>query len=278
MEEVKINPQDIFNKFFKHGIESRTLYSGQSFFGPVNVRQTKTNEKLELWTGDGHLQSSTCLNGEIKGSVWDYYLVAPAFFPENFKFKSLCLLGLGVGTTVKLFNKTYSPERIVGVEIDPVIISLGQRYFSLNDHNLEIACADASEFIAGVEEKFDLIIVDTFQQDRFSQSCERLEFYSNCLKCLNPGGVIVVNRARTQKQKEANRAFQQQFAYVFPETYVLPVHWNAFYFGLTTPIQKGQALNHMINIGNEYHLEFLKRINANDLRVPRINASIGRSQ
>lgn len=249
---------NLLSRIFGLRDKSQILFSGQSLFGPVSVRQV--GGRLELLTGNGHLQSATKLNNEITGSVWDYYLTAPAFLPEGIRVTTVCLLGLGVGTTAKLFNRVFSPHRIVGVEIDPVIIDLGRKYFSLNDPNLEIICTDAGEFIAETGEQFDLIIVDTFQQDCFSSSCDRVDFYHSCWKHLNPGGVLVVNRATTKKQKEANLQFREDFVKIFPEVFTLPVHWNTFYFGLNVPLSQSQVLSNLRKLGKDNSLSFINKI------------------
>lgn len=244
---------------------SRLLFSGPSLFGRVSVRQV--GDRVELRTGKKHLQSASSLNNEITGSVWDYYLTAPAFLPEGLRVNTVCLLGLGVGTTAKLYNKVFSPRRIVGVEIDPVIIELGRKYFSLNDENLEIVCADAGEFIATTGEKFDLIIVDTFEQDCFSSDLDRVDFYSACRNHLNPGGVLVVNRATTKKQKEANLRFREDFVKIFPKVFTLTVHWNTFYFGLTEPLGQERVLSNLKKLGEAKNLPFLQKLNSNSLQV-----------
>ncbi|MEK7611110.1 MAG: methyltransferase domain-containing protein [Patescibacteria group bacterium] len=261
---MKLPLSDAFRKLLKTGDNSRLLFSGQSLFGPVDVR--KAGDRVELRTGEGHLQSATSLTGKITGSVWDYYLAAPAFLPGGHNLHTVCLLGLGVGTAAKLYNKIFSPRRIVGVEVDPVIIDLGRKYFSLNDENLEIVCADAGEFIATTGEKFDLIIVDTFKQDCFADNCDHSNFYDSCREHLNPGGVVVVNRATTKKQKEANLQFRKDIIKIFPQIYTLAVHWNTFYFGLSEPLGRDIVLGRLKTLGESKNLSFLRELNPDSLQ------------
>lgn len=259
---MAVSLSDLVKKFF--GTSAQVLYTGQSLFGPVRV--TRAGDRTDLYTGARHLQSSYYPSGKLTGSVWDYYLIAPLFLSKDKKPETLCLLGLGAGVTANLFRRYYPAIKITGVEVDPLIVELGKKYFSLRERDLEIIVADAAVYIRETEAKFDLIIVDTFQQDCFTAGCETAVFYENVRQRLNPGGVVLVNRALTEKQDRANEQFQALFLAKFLQVYAVPVHHNLFYLGLTTPLPRATILDN-IQTASRGPLAFLKKFNRISLRL-----------
>jgi spermidine synthase len=84
------------------------------------------------------------------------------------KIKSMnhiLVLGVAGGSVVKtLLNDVNYKGKITGVEIDPGIISIANTYFQLHEiPNLTIIIDDAFEFVLKTKEKYDLIIIDIFQ-------------------------------------------------------------------------------------------------------------------
>ncbi len=241
-----------------------TLFAGDSLFGPVQV--AKAGDRVDLLTGNNYLQSSYYPSGKLTGSVWDYYLLAPLFLSKDKKPETLCLLGLGAGVTANLFRRFFPEVKITGVEIDPLIVELGKKYFGLLGSDVEIIAADAAAYIGETAMKFDLIIVDTFQQDCFTSGCETAVFYENVRQRLTPGGVVLVNRALTEKQAPANDQFQALFLTKFAQVYTVSVHHNLFYLGLTTPLPPSTILDN-IQTASRGPLAFLKKFNRVSLRL-----------
>lgn len=77
----------------------------------------------------------------------------------------ILVLGVAGGSVIKtLVNEVSFKGTITGVEIDPEIIKVANSYFNLSQiPNLSIVIADAFEFVLQANEKYDLIIVDIFQ-------------------------------------------------------------------------------------------------------------------
>lgn len=81
------------------------------------------------------------------------------------KFESILVLGVAGGSVIKtLVDDVKFEGKITGVEIDAEVITLANKYFNLNKApNLEIVMDDAFEFVLKTKEKYDLIIIDIFQ-------------------------------------------------------------------------------------------------------------------
>jgi len=79
-------------------------------------------------------------------------------------FNKILILGLGGGTAAGLIRKKYPNAKIIGVEIDPIMIELGKKYLRLDDFNIDIKIEDAKKSKIGGN---DLVIIDTYLGDKF---------------------------------------------------------------------------------------------------------------
>jgi protein-L-isoaspartate O-methyltransferase len=79
--------------------------------------------------------------------------------------QSVLVLGVAGGSVIKtLVDEIKYGGKITGVEIDPEVIQLANKYFSLDQiPNLKIVIGDAFEFVLKTHEKYDLIIIDIFR-------------------------------------------------------------------------------------------------------------------
>lgn len=81
--------------------------------------------------------------------------------------KTWLILGLATGTVAKLINKKFKDARITGVEIDPVMIDIGKKYFDLDKiPNLEILNLDAKDYLPKTKDQFDFVLVDLYLGDQ----------------------------------------------------------------------------------------------------------------
>jgi spermidine synthase len=81
------------------------------------------------------------------------------------------------------------------VEIEPAVVRMARQSFALpeEDARLEIVVADGVEYVAGTTQKFDLILVDGFNDKADPGGLNTLPFYQSCREKLNPDGVFGVN-------------------------------------------------------------------------------------
>lgn len=104
---------------------------------------------------------------------------------------NVLILGLGCGTAARIISQKYPHAKITGVEIDPIMIDIGKKYFALDKiPNLKILVKDARHFRS--IGRFDLVLVDIYvgaKQVRIS----RLK------KFLAPTGQILVNCLRLKE-------------------------------------------------------------------------------
>ena len=99
----------------------------------------------------------------LKGSLWELLLL-PTFFRPFEQVRRVLVLGVGGGALIRLLQAYVGPQKIVGVDIDRVHLSVARRFFKVR--NVELICADARDAVAELHSRgtapFDLIVDDLF--------------------------------------------------------------------------------------------------------------------
>ena len=148
--------------------EFKSRYSGQ-----IQVKQDGTNRYVSV----GNLTQSWGLVRDI----WQ-----PIIKKFGKKDKSWLILGLAAGTVAKLIPQ---PAKITGVEIDPVMLEIGRKYFDLDKiPNLKILNIDAKDYLLKTKDKFDFVLVDLYLGDQ----CPRFVYSKRFLEKLKKVGKLVI--------------------------------------------------------------------------------------
>jgi len=105
------------------------------------------------------------------------------------------MIGLGGGTLVKQFLHDYPGVRMDVAEIDPEVIDVANRFFSvpLHDPRVNIVAEDGRLFLQGSKRKYDLIILDAFTHHSVPFHLVTREFFELCRDRLQPGGYLEIN-------------------------------------------------------------------------------------
>ena len=145
---------------------------------------------------------------------------------ENIKtMDSILVLGVAGGSVIKtIVNEIDFKGEITGVEIDPEIISLANKYFKLNEvPNLTLFIEDANKYVQESIKTYDLIVIDIFQDNSMPEFLFESEFVENTISLLNPGGYLLFNTMINSKaDQERNKHFVNHFSSEDFTTYSLP--------------------------------------------------------
>lgn len=108
---------------------------------------------------------------------------------------SILILGLGGGDVVKqLSNNFKSHATITAVEIDPVIIEIALKEFDIIPNSkLEIVNNDANVFLKYTKERYNLIVVDLFNDVTIPDFVFQPEFIKSVYNVLDLNGSIIFN-------------------------------------------------------------------------------------
>jgi spermidine synthase len=109
--------------------------------------------------------------------------------------RSALLIGLGAGSLTKFLHRHRPQSKLTAVEIDPEVIDVARLHFKLppEDERLTIQLDDGAEFIAQTKQRFDLIMVDGFDENARTGMLDTLPFYLNCKARLSGSGLLVTN-------------------------------------------------------------------------------------
>lgn len=140
-----------------------------SYFIPVNIykRNSAISKSLEITWANGELVLDSSNTNYSYGSLQRILRkgLRHIGFDKIVAMDHILVLGVAGGSVIKtLVNEIAYRGKITGVEIDKEIIRMAHEYFKLYEiKNLEIVIDDAFEFVLKTKEKYDLIIIDIFE-------------------------------------------------------------------------------------------------------------------
>jgi spermidine synthase len=109
--------------------------------------------------------------------------------------KKVLLIGLGAGSQTKFLYKHRPEAHLTVVEIEPKVVTAAKESFCLPDDpsRLEVVVGDGVEFVYQTEKKYDLIMVDGFNDHSHPGDLNTLPFYKACRERLSERGLLAVN-------------------------------------------------------------------------------------
>lgn len=197
----------------------KTLFETNSdISGKTSVVQDGVERKLLV---NGATQSILRIDGSERG----YWL---GMIPEQ-EIKSALLLGVAGGTIAKLLRKRWSEVRVVGYELDPVLVRVATSFFDL-DSQLEVHVADARAAFEDPE-KFEYIAVDLYSTWGYVPFAEELSFLKQIRDKLSPDGLVAFNRIPSSCHGEDLGYFADRLREVFSEVWIQEAEYNVIFWG-----------------------------------------------
>lgn len=140
-----------------------------SYILPINIvkKHSALSKSLEVTWANGELVLDSANTNYSYGSLQRILRkgLKSIGYDKIIEMQHILVLGVAGGSVIKtLADEIRFKGNITGVEIDASVIALANEYFQLDKiPNLEIVIDDAFEFVLKTKEKFDLIIIDIFQ-------------------------------------------------------------------------------------------------------------------
>ncbi len=170
-----------------------------SYLLPITIFKQKSNisQTLEVTWTDGKLVLDSKNTNYSYGSLQRILRKGLKIigFERIETMKSILVLGVAGGSVIRtLVDEIHFKGKITGVDIDQAVIEIANAYFKLNKiPNLEIIIDDASEFVQKTKNKFDLIIIDIFQDTKMPDFLFETYFLNRICFLLNPKGFVLFN-------------------------------------------------------------------------------------
>ena len=170
------------------------------------------------------VQSVYMKDKKLTGLYYDIAMGSLYFADVNRKENlDILVLGMGTGTYATQSNRYFDNLNIEGVEIDDKIIDLSRKYFDL-DERVKVTSYDGRAFLNATEKKYDIIMVDAYQDITIPFQMSSIEFFNLVKSHLNDDGVMVVNiNMRSEKKGSINDYLQDTIANAFDFVYTMKV-------------------------------------------------------
>ena len=185
-----------------------------SFLYPINIyKQPSANSKmLEVTWVDGKLLLDSENANYSFGSLQRVLRqgLSAIGFARIEKMQEILVLGVAGGSVIHtLIDEANFRGNITGVEIDPQVIDVARKFFSLDEiQNFEVVIDDAAEFVKTTTKRFNLIIIDIFNDQEMPGFLFEQPFIDNVTLLLEPGGFILFNTMPMDRsQQERNIKF-----------------------------------------------------------------------
>lgn len=179
-----------------------------SYFIPVNIykRKSALSKNLEITWNNGELVLDSKNTNYSYGSLQRILRkgLKTIGFEKVASMEHVLVLGVAGGSVIKtLVDEIHYKGKITGVEIDAEIIKMANDYFHLDEiPNLEIIIDDAFEFVLKTKEKYDLIVIDIFQDTTMPNFLFEKFFINRIGFLLKESGVMLFNTMILNKEQE----------------------------------------------------------------------------
>jgi spermidine synthase len=230
----------------KPAAEGRLLYEADSEYGYIQVVQNGSRRELIL--NEGQAVHSIYDPGTLlTQGYWDLFVTAPLFGFRSWQGERparVLIIGLAGGTVARQLTAAYGPGlQVDGVEIDPRIVEVGQKYFGMTEPNLHPVVADGRYFLDHTDRQYDLVLVDAYRQPYIPFQLTTREFFESVRTHLTRTGVVAVNVGRAPRDYRLVDALSGTVGAVFPEVYQqdTPRFLNTVIYAPALPTQPGEV-------------------------------------
>lgn len=201
-------------------------FEGESVYNYLQVYEDEERVSLSTNVLFG-VQSVYMKQDQLTGMYYDYAMAAPLMISDKpVNDMEVLILGMGTGTYATQCNKYFGKMNIEGVEIDEKITDLSRKYFSLSD-DIKVTTYDGRAFLNASDKKYDIIMVDAYQDITIPFQMSSKEFFQLVKDHLTEDGVMVVNmNMRGSKEGNINQHLSDTIGSVFDAEYTVDVAYS----------------------------------------------------
>ena len=193
----------------KHLRTTRTPYQEIAVWGNRDEVEFRVTGAIHAWW---HRQYFLC------GLAWDNMTAGVLSHPGE--VRSVLMLGLGGGTSLRTLRHMLPDVSITAVELDDGITSLAREYMDLDKIDIEVISGDAYAWLQASRRKFDVVFDDVYGVT--ATDVIRPGLYTPALlaalrRNIAPGGIFAVNLVTGAGHRRMQSAFRSFFDEQFPE-------------------------------------------------------------
>ena len=204
--------------------ETELKYEGESVYNYLQVKESRDRVVLSTNVLFG-VQSVKMRTDGFTGMYYDYALAAPVMAGLG-SGGSVLILGNGTGTYATQCEKYFHGACVEGVEIDEKITQLAFDYFDMSEA-VAVTTYDGRAYLQAMEKKYDVILVDAYQDITIPFQMSSREFFALVRDHLTENGVMVVNmNMHSDGDGSINEYLTDTIASVFDHAYTADVPGN----------------------------------------------------
>lgn len=201
----------------------KQLYSKKSEFQRIDIFHSK--EMGNILTLDGYLMVTE------KDEFIYHEMITHIAIAVNPDITNVLVIGAGDGGTIRELTKYDTIKNIDMVEIDKEVVDacilyLPQTACKLNDLRVNIFFEDGLKFVRTKKHEYDLIIIDSTDPFGPGEGLFTKEFYGNCYKALNNGGIVLNQHESPFYSNDAKAAakINKRMKQIFPVNLLYQAH------------------------------------------------------
>ncbi|OIV40812.1 spermidine synthase [Flavobacterium johnsoniae] len=170
-----------------------------SYLYPIKIFKKKSarSKVIEVTWANGELVLDSENTNYSYGSLQRIlrYGLRNIGYDKVVNMEHVLVLGVAGGSVIKtLVDEIEYKGKITGVEIDLDMIQIANQYFNLNEiKQLEIIIDDAFEFVLKTKDRYDLIIIDIFEDTNMPNFLFEKFFSERVCFLLKDRGFILFN-------------------------------------------------------------------------------------
>ena len=234
--------------------------------------EVRTAGKTHRLYTDGVFHSQFHPDRATAGGIWDLLMLPALLYPAS-KIRRVLVLGVGGGAVIRQLHRYVQPEKIVGVELNPVHLEVARRFFGVDKSMAELHQADAIQWVkeyAGP--KFDMIIEDLFGEEHGEpvRAITADKYWCRCLgNLLTREGMLVLNFIDRPEMRRSDCLSRQNLARQFKSAFqfTLPLYENVIVALLRTAADT-RTLH--VNLDKKPEFKSLRLSENLDFRVRRL--------
>jgi spermidine synthase len=154
--------------------------------------------------------------------------------------KQVLIVGGGDGGMLREVLKHQTVEQVTMVEIDNAVIEMAKQYLpnhsrgAFDDPRANIVIADGMDFVRDTEQTFDVIISDSTDPIGPGEILFTNDFYAQCQRILNPGGVVVTQNGVAFFQLDEVKTTSSRLSRHFSDATFYSAAVPTYYGGIMT--------------------------------------------
>ncbi|MGD8933977.1 MAG: polyamine aminopropyltransferase [Gammaproteobacteria bacterium] len=225
---------------------TETLYDafGQSFRIDKVYFENKTEHQHLMIFHNAALGRVMVLDGVVQTTEKDEFVYhemmahVPLFAHGN--AKQVLIVGGGDGGMLREVVKHQTVEQVTMVEIDNAVIEMAKEYLpnhsqgAFDDPRASIVIADGMDFVRDTKQTFDVIICDSTDPIGPGEILFTNDFYAQCKRILNPGGIVVTQNGVAFFQLDEVKTTSSRLSRHFSDATFYSAAVPTYYGGIMT--------------------------------------------